>query len=498
MSRSRHRVGALVALLIVSGIGWACASPPVRTQGWSELRSRHFVLYSDLPAERARALAIDLERFRAAVAHVTSARRFDSPIPIRIFAFERGSSFRRFTPQRGVGGWIRATPRSYDVALAASLTEESRSILYHEYVHFVMRNQPDIAYPKWYQEGFAELLSTARVSGDQLILGDVDRNRASWILHGKRPPIETLLDSEAFADFDEEEMASFYAWAWLLVHYVAMDHAYAESDSFEASMLRYVRALLAELPPTEAFERGWGLSPAELSAQLDEVQSNLSRGSISLDVLDFSEEVSVRPLPQWEAALRLGELALHAALHELAAEHFEAALSAVPDHARALAGYADTLKYSGKWEQALEGFERAVAIDGQDPLNWLDRGEYWLHRAISADPDPPRDEWLARAREDFRAALELAPESPEAHAVLGVAELAGGSPQRAIPLLKRAFAILPNDWMIQGQLMEAYAGAGEWQQAERIARRLLVAAHDPEQVRTLRRVLEDARGGASR
>lgn len=240
-----HAVGTAwwpVLLPALCAALWACAGPPERRPAdpvpagrWRELRSEHFLLYTDLHRDDARRLAGELELFRAAVLHFTNVDGSPGPVPVRIFAFRDPAHYHRFAPG-GVAGFARAGLRHVDVALSASSPEAYRIILYHEAVHLLMRGQPRRILPKWYEEGLADFLSTLVQVDDRVVVGSVSPLRAGWLVHAPPLPLSRLLASESFAELSEDGMQRFYAWAWLLAHYVSMDHDYAEGDSALAAL----------------------------------------------------------------------------------------------------------------------------------------------------------------------------------------------------------------------------------------------------------------------
>jgi tetratricopeptide (TPR) repeat protein len=492
--RRLHRATAVAALLALAGAAACVSSLLPAPRGWIEVRSEHFVFYTDLDREHAESLAVDLELFRAAVLHFTNVAQLDAPIPVRIYVFARESTFDRFRRNRNVGGFTLATPRSYLVAFAGGTKENYRRTLYHEYVHFLVQNQPTLLYPRWYDEGFAEFLSTLELDGSQVIVGSAHPERAPWLVHAPRLPLEQVLDSSAYAHLDDDEMVRFYAWSWLLVHYLSIDHPYEPGDGITPHLERYIRELEAGRSEEESFEVSWGFGTKELQRRLDRLlRDGVQRGAIPIERLDFEREVAIAPLSEAQAATRLGELALYVGEGDLARAYFEIAVEHEPDDFRALAGLGDTWKIEQQWERAEVLFERAVSLAPEDPLTRLDRGEFWLSRANETTDPAERSAALERARADFAAVLAQNPEQVEALTVLGMSHLVpGGDVSLALPPLEKALTILPRDWMVQTQLLHAYAGLDRTEDAQRIARRLLVAAHSRDQVEELRAFLTEA------
>jgi hypothetical protein len=58
------------------------------------------------------------------------------------------------------------------------VTNALDDVLKHEYVHFLVHNQDSLAYPHWFDEGFAEVLQTLTVSGNVVEFGQPNQVRA--------------------------------------------------------------------------------------------------------------------------------------------------------------------------------------------------------------------------------------------------------------------------------------------------------------------------------
>jgi len=493
-SRARLRRAARSASLLALAGATACASALVsEPRGWLEVRSQNFVIYTDLEGEPARELAVDLEIFRAAVLHFTNVERLDSPIPIHIFAFSRQGTYGRIRPTRRAAGFVLANPRGYDIAFAGGARNGYRPTLYHEYVHFLVRNQPTLLYPAWYDEGFAEFLSTVEQDGSQLVVGSTPPHWAPWLIHAPPLPIEDLLDSSGFEQLDDSAFARFYAWSWLLVHYLSMDLEYPPGDRFIFHMERYIHELESGRSEPEAFEIAWGFDTAELERRLQGLlRDGVARGALPIERLDFEREVASTPLAVEDAATRIGELALHSGKSAVARSYFALALERDPDAYRALAGLSDTFAAEEEWDRAQALIERALALAPEDAPTRLDHGEFWLLRASQAADPKQRADWLTRARSDFEAVLERDPSQVEALTVLGASHLEPGEdPSLALAPLEQAVAILPRDGIVLSQLMRAYAALGRQEDAQHIARRLLVAAHNEEQASRLQTFLNE-------
>ena len=490
-------------LLLVAALGMlavGCVSMRVESQDWLEARSQHFTFFSDLSPEETRALSLDLELFRAAMAHFTNARQLDPPIPIEIYVFRRHQDFVRITGRDRSTGFFRGTPRRLVLVVDSAKAWSPRKTLFHEYVHFLMRNARNVPIPRWYDEGFADFLSTAERREDALVVGGIPRGRGQWLMHRGRLPVSAILEPAPFAEYSDDEIGRFYAGAWLLVHFLVSQYQDPEGLPFGERMNRYLEAYQAGTPSGEAFEGAWGLSLDQLEEMIDEpIQSGFRKAVLSLDSIRFEEDVVVRAMDHREIAWRLGELALSSRRPAVARSLLEVARSTGPEEARVLAALGRAAAAEGRPEEAAALLDRAVELEPRNVPVLLDRARFQLARLDEAPGSPRRAEALAAARRDSRRAFDAQPDHPEVLWIHALSNLNSG-PWMAevlaswVGVLESAWQILPADRQISYSLFQVYLELDRREEAKRIAQRLLLQAHGREEIEGIETQLERAAG----
>jgi len=209
---------------------------------WVSVQSHHFLLVGNANESRIKAIARDLEEYRAAFAELIPDQR----------AAHRGhdggrlqddATFRPFKPlyqgkPANVAGYFQSGNDVDFIALNGEI--DTPSVIYHEYAHRLIR---DATYrvPPWANEGLAEFYSTFRVSGNGFDLGRpiihhvlLLREQASLI------PLETLLAVERDSPYYNERFQAGY----LLRTVVGADSL---PDGREQ---RHQAASTGDLPPT--------------------------------------------------------------------------------------------------------------------------------------------------------------------------------------------------------------------------------------------------------
>jgi tetratricopeptide (TPR) repeat protein len=113
---------------------------------------------------------------------------------------------------------------------------------------------------------------------------------------------------------------------------------------------------------------------------------------------------------------------------------FEEALVLHPEHEDALAGYGETLLRFNQIDDALAAFRTVLELGYEDDIDLM----LQCGRALF------RDGLIVESREFFAAAIAQAPESAEAHALLGYCEHRQGQDEAAIVSLRRSLVLDPD------------------------------------------------------
>lgn len=478
--RPRWIVGLL---LLLSG----CLSVPAEQRSWIEVQTEHFTLWSALGQRDTVELAQELERFRDVVELITNVSSLEAPVPTLVYLFDSRGAFAPFRKGHAVGYFIPGMRGNY-VALVRVGDIESRSVLLHEYVHFVLHNQGAIHYPRWFDEGFAELLSALEITDGAVVIGALPEERRGDFAYTRWIPMRRILSGERYEDWSWPDRSKFYAQAWALVHYLQMEEFRVELSD---RMTRYLARERAGDPGDVAFESAFGIGPAELDGRLHEylTRPSLPAIAIGLEALPEPRSASIRALPAGEAALRLGVLALVIGEAPLAQALFERAVAADPRLARAYAGLGDAHKFQQLWDEARPFYERSLALDGNDAENHLDWAEYLHDRALESGA-AERRELLRDARRAYVRSYRLAPSLPETYAMYGSTFLVDGeAAARGVETLEHAHGLLQSNLGIMLMLARAYVEVDRQAEARDLLKTVIAWSHEDEQVEQARALL---------
>ena len=481
---------ALLAIFVLTLAG--CAGPVAVDERWIEVRTKSFSIYSTMSEADSRSLLEDLELFRAALLSVTRLRDVQSHVPTEIYAFQRPSDYRPFRPASNVVGHFVPGLRANLVGLSAGQHGVlARAVLYHEYTHFLLHDEGRGYYPLWFDEGFAEMLSSVDVLGALVRVGAVPQHRMQALIMPRKVAYERVIGAQSFRGWNNYDIAMFYAQSWLLVHHLIL----GQGGKFTPRLDRYLDQVAQGVDSAKAFEDAFGIEVRNLEEELAEYAKQIPSFGLPRRDLLKGVEITVRSVPTDEIANRLGWFSLAMGRRPQAKSYFERAMAVNPNHARAIAGRAEIDKFDKKWVEAEAGYQRSLELAPEDWQNQLEFAEYFAYRAYLEEAG--REENLERSRERLARVIALVPDHPEAHAQLGATYTFGGQPpEPGIEPLERAAVLLPAHAEIEFPLAQLHYRANHRERARELLRRIVYQAHGAEIPEAVQMLAELERQGS--
>ena len=427
---------------------------------WIEVRSPHFVVVSALPEARTTELVVDLENFRTAAEMLTNIGRFEERIPTHIYVLPYEVPELRLDGKI-VGYFLPGMRANYAAVMPSPVKLDA--VLKHEYMHFLVHNRDKLAYPTWFDEGFAELLSTLHVRFAALEYGNTLEQRIYSLEYESWMPFTKVLDARGTASLSHAQMPMFYAQSWLLLHYLMIGRPGTNTSAELQTFLRLRESGLASVP---AFEQAFSLKVSTLQSTLRYYGSKMRYFKATLlqpypPVQSTKHEVS----PDRVAA-ELGTLALHHGNYAAAQHFYDYALSAKPANAMALVGMGDVLKNAKRYAEADANYQKAIALEPTNPLHQLDYAEYFLTLAQEEKIPERAHELFIEARRHLARSYALDANNPETLAENGLTYLLEKvSPDKAVQSLELAYELLPSQSEIRHLLARAYIANHELDKA---------------------------------
>jgi tetratricopeptide (TPR) repeat protein len=426
-------------------------APAAPSGSWVEARGPTLSVLSDADPERAREIALELERFRAALQQLAPGLELRSPIPTRLIAFRDDRSLAPYKSAREgkatrlLGQFLSGPDGNFLILNADPVETEALGVGLHELVHEVVRNNFPWA-PLWLHEGLAEYYSTFQVQAGHAVVGGLSPRHRRWIVEGGPLDLAEVLGQEpgTFRRDHAGSVTRLYGGAWALTHFLL-----STRGSRLGATADYLDLLAQGEDPRSAFERAYEV---RLQTLEDEITRYLQEPFLPVAKLPLAgmpalESIAVQPVRGEVVRVVLGDLLLLAGDRGAAREHFHAALTADPRRADALAGLAFGKELSGSLEEADLLYRDALAAGGPGPLTWLRYGRFLLRR-LSGDPaagaeGDERDGLLA-AQAAFHRVLDREPWNAAALALLGQSHLhPEADPAAGLRFLEAAYRAMP-------------------------------------------------------
>jgi hypothetical protein len=409
MGLHQGRRGASGGILLVIALIASVAS--ARDPGWIALESAEFRAYSQVSERKARQILRQLQVFEGALAKVANFRHAAPPVASRIFLLDQGS-FQRATPGMGdVAGVFIVRPFGNDIVIDASQpTDLSLFTIYHEYVHFNVRNRGDATLPAFYEEGLAQFLQYFRVRGRNYEFGYFPQE---WAEHARSSamPLERVLAVEVGSEeySGHTFQAPFYARSLLLLHYCLLGTGQCQDQ-----LLQFVTRRANGEDIATAFAAEFGKTPQEFDRELDKyVRSAPGRSAQwpTGSLRDPPDPVT-REISGADADVQFASLLLRGKALDGLDALLNPKLAQGPDDPAALAVLAQWHELSGRPAEADAIVRRLLASPASSAADLTAVGTVLLSRVRERNDQGKAV--VRDARKLFQQALERDPASLEA------------------------------------------------------------------------------------
>jgi tetratricopeptide (TPR) repeat protein len=487
MKRSAPQIAFLLVLVSLMAAAAPARALP-RKEPWIELRTANFTLFTNAGEKTVRRVGTDLERLRDALSQLVPGLALNSPSPTYIFVFKNEDSFQPYQRVYGgqtlkSGGYFLARQLANYVAVNSDQHGEERLVIYHEYLHYVLRNNY-ASLPLWFHEGLAEYYSTFEVGKDEARIGLPIKEHVLWLRQNPMLPLASLFAvDEHSQDYNEtSRRGGFYAQSWALVHYLISGSPERRLQATES-----LRLAQAGTPPDQIFRRAFGADSAALERELSRYIKSYLFASERVPIrAEANLAMESRPMSWADVLFRLGDLLANMGSEQLAgaAEHFRAVLAEQPDHGPAMAGLGHLEELADRPEAARAWYEKAAQLAPEDFFV-----QYRYAVSLLEEPGPDS---LEKARAALARSVRLRPDIGEAWARLGYTYQAKDElPAEAIQAMEMAHRLLPSRMDVAHNLAVAYARTGQREKAEALIEKVLAPRAEPELIANAREALVD-------
>ncbi len=437
-SSSRFRCPCLLVLLA------AFVVPAIAGDAhWIEVHSDHFTVITDAGEKDGRHVIDRFEQMRTAFGLLFGRDKINQPVPLEIVAFRNGGELRQYSPVfhgqivELAGFFQRGDDKDF---IAVDIGREgSWQTVFHEYAHVLLNsNFPPTA--PWFDEGFAEYLSSMKVTASSIVVGETIPD-AAFLLRGNTLRLLELLQLQRHSEtynVSGSRREMFYVESWLVVHYL-----FDNSRIPQAS--KYFQLTNDEkVPVPQAVQSAFGVSVAELEKQ---ILGYLRGGKVKVasytgkEKFSFTYTATARPLTALQTRTELADLHLHSQDHvALAIKEFESVLQADPDQVGAQRGLGYAYLRSRNMEQASQHFRAAAKLGSKD-------ARVYYYSAFLLQQGDPGAMTSPELMQDLRRAIELDSQYADAYAMLGEALVSSGKGAEGEQSLRHAMELSPRNEM---------------------------------------------------
>lgn len=340
---------------------------------YTEVRSPHFVVFTDGSAGDGRRVAREFEQMRGVFAYVLPNLRLETGAPLIIFAVQNEQSMKSLNPSpwkgkhlpKLAGYFSHHWEKTFAVIRLDQDIPGAYQVVYHEYVHSLLHANFRWL-PNWLDEGLADYYGASVFQEKKTYVG-APSLRMGRMRNRLLIPIEKLIVQNPYAAYrgDSERIDTFYGESEALVHYLLLGEGMERGRKLNDFFAKIQRGQ----DQAKAFKETFGEFSAvqrqfELYVRAFAFATFVVNDPPQIDQKDFA--VRTTTAAETEAALatfRIWE-------HDLpeAGEMADAALRDGPNLAAAHAAKAFLLFASGKDSEAAAEFGNTLALNDKDYL----------------------------------------------------------------------------------------------------------------------------------
>ena len=452
-----------LTLALVAGLMVALAplQPVSARDRWISVRSKNFFLVGNASEKDIRRIGVQLEQFRDVLTRLLTNMKAASTAPITVMVFKSADSFKPFRPPASDAYFQSGEDVNYIALTSESRGEHPYSAVFHEYVHFLIRNNTERV-PLWFNEGLAEYYSSFDImDGDKkVMIGKPISSHVRSLREKNLLPLETLFavknDSPIYNERDKKGI--FYAESWALVHYLLLGNEGKRASQLKQFMDLLTSSVTVEAAFKQAFQTDFRTLELELKQYIhrDFYQARIKTFD---EKLKFDTEMRSFPLTEAEGQFYLGDLLLHASQLDRAEKYLRQAVTLDPGLGIAHASLGMLNLKRERFEEAREHLQRAIAADTKNYLV-----HYYYAYMLSRDGmrvgsyvTEFAPETAQKMRAELRKAIALAPDYAESYYLLAFVNLVRDEErEESVELLKRALTLVPGEQRFGNLLAQIY------------------------------------------
>ena len=364
---------------------------------WKEYASENFTVISDQDAVQVSKRIHELEAYRASALLFLGLENKKDSTPAKIIIFDKAHEFRLLTGKNSrVAGYYQQTLSGPVMVLSRLKTQESKGeenlVLFHEFIHYLIRERSSMVYPQWYEEGLCDLLAATVIKDGKAFIGQSNTWRHSAVMTRYSRTSTKKLVSTPPADRGAEYYRGLYSSGWLMTHYLLLGKLQG-APNYTEGLSKYLQAFSKGDSSLETFERSLGVTADDLDKALREYAENEEIVGISIPVPEYNAGISERILSQAESEYYRAELLAYAG-KEIKAQHFLRKVKPSDDqyYPRVLSKLAIYEGHDKDFDSALGLLDQAFEVSKNDYQVLVDAAHLYADYIDELKPKEPWDE----------------------------------------------------------------------------------------------------------
>lgn len=456
---------------------------------WSIYESENFSVYTDLTEKGAKSLLNEFETFRTSIFTVLNLPASPENSKLDIVVYSRPTEYKKIRPSDNVVGFFMPTDAGPRMVIGPSRGMKASQVLYHEYIHQIMQEHVTFPVPRWYNEGFAEFLSTTEIKGTKASIGKPDEGRTDNLGFLGKLPLEQLLKP----DFSKESdifMARYYATAWLFMHYLQVSPIDTGSD-LQQQTAQFIYRITKGEDPVEALLPSYGKTLKEMNRDLLSYQRKNKFTYIYFNVTPYDKEITKKKLTHNERAYVLGDMATRMGKDELAFEYLSDLKESEKDAARSLSLLAVLENHRDSIEAASQARDKAFKLDSKDSQVLSNIAHHdWDSYDRTKESGVPDDSYLQQTLEHTQSAIEQDPQNLEAYFFQWQAQIETNQHTPALKSMMAAYQLQPASISINATIGEFLFQVDKPKLARTFIERVYNWSHNEEQLKEAKKLLD--------
>jgi tetratricopeptide (TPR) repeat protein len=427
----------------ISALMWVFAASAsfAADKPFTEVRSPNFRVLTNGSEHDARRIALEFEQMRAVFAVGFPNMRLTTGAPLLIFAVQTENDMKSLAPamwknHKGplpAGFFEHGWEKQFAIVRIDQDVPGAYNVVYHEYVHTLLHTNFRWL-PTWLDEGLAEFYGNTRFEPKKSFVG-APSPRVYQLQNRTLIKLETLLVVNPWTYYrgDENQIATFYAESWALVHYLV----FGQDMELGKKISRFYARLQAGDQQIKAFRDAFG-DMKKVEDGLQKYIQAFAFHAYAVENLTAMQEKDFpsRKLTKAESDSEIAGYRLWEHDAPEATDLVERALQEDPALGAAHEEKAFINFREGKDEDAVREFTRACELD-----KTLYLSQYFKAMMTAKRDSPEQREAL---RVELQQIKEVNPQFAPAYVQLAMLFIADGQGTRALVAARKAEQLEPS------------------------------------------------------